>query len=225
MKLCRRNPVTETTSIQCERLSVTTGLPLDFPGHQLPFKNPGAGVGVEVRTSHQPVRVRNCTGGTCNWVLKDRVEGSPKSCETAEYVPKTHTHNIKCLQSFHQTSQSEHQELSTLQGTTLPLVPTSALYLTFLGKDIIYKCSAQLGPRVKREGQVQEHLSLLLTRHLKHPRCAHTMCSLWNANDPSNISPLPPRGWGSSERGHNKCFYLSSHLQSLVQEPSRETSF
>lgn len=128
------------------------GLPWTSLGTRYPLRIQGLGLGWRSGPAISLWEWGTVRAGTCNWVLKDRVEGSPKSCETAEYVPKTHTHNIKCLQSFHQTSQSEHQELSTLQGTTLPLVPTSALYLTFLGKDIIYKCSAQLGPRVKREG-------------------------------------------------------------------------
>lgn len=65
------------------------GPPMDFPGHQVPSRRPGT---VEVRTNHQPVRVRRA--GTCNWILKDRVGGSPKSCEMEEYAPKTHTHNL-----------------------------------------------------------------------------------------------------------------------------------
>lgn len=92
MKLCRRKRNPWTTYIQCERLSVMAGPPMDFPGHQVPFRSSGTGGGVEVRTSHQPVRVRRAR--TCNWVLKDRVGGSPKSCEMEEYAPKTNIHNL-----------------------------------------------------------------------------------------------------------------------------------
>ena len=56
-----------------KRLTVMTGPPTDFLGHQMPSRTPGTGGRVEIRTSHQPVRVRRA--GTSNWVLKDGCGG------------------------------------------------------------------------------------------------------------------------------------------------------
>lgn len=66
-------PVGKTTYIQCEKAQVMTGPPMDFLGHQMPSRTPGTGGRVEVRTSHQPVRMRRA--GTSNWVLKDGCGG------------------------------------------------------------------------------------------------------------------------------------------------------